>query len=59
MENLKIEFTVRPISAWGGLKLMKEVINRSGILDFLGSLALPYPGSNRGYSPLVIIEAFG
>jgi len=43
MENLKIEFTVRPISAWGGLKLMKEVINRSGILDFLGSLALPYP----------------
>ena len=58
MENLKIEFTDRPVSAWGGLRMMKEVINRSGILDFLSHLCLPYPGSNRGYSPLLIIEAF-
>ncbi len=58
MENLRIEFTDRPVSAWGSLKLMKEIINRSGILDYLSILTLPFPGSNCGYSPLVIIEVF-
>jgi len=58
MDNLRIEFTDRRVSAWGGLKLMKEVIDRSGILNFIDKLPIPYPGSNRGYSPKVIIETF-
>ncbi|MFC2084982.1 IS1380 family transposase [Bacteroidota bacterium] len=55
---MKIEYVDKPVSAWGGLRIMKELINRSGVLDQLNGMPLPQPGSNRGYSPLTIIEAF-
>lgn len=56
---LKIEYSDKNVSAWGGMKLMKNLVDKSGIREYLSTLALPYPGSNRGYDPLHIIESFG
>lgn len=57
-KNIAFKFTNRPVSAWGGMRLMKELIDRSGIRQQLASLDLPFPGSNRGYSPIHIMESF-
>ena len=40
------------------MKLMKELVDKTGIRDPLKSLPLPQPGSNRGYDPVQIIESF-
>jgi hypothetical protein len=56
--DFKISFTDKPISAWGGMVIMKRLIERSGILSILSKLDLPSQGSNRGYSPLQLIQAF-
>jgi len=57
-EALRIEYSDREISPWGGMKLMKEWVDKTGIRDPLKSLSLPQPGSNRGYDPVQIIESF-
>lgn len=56
--EFKISFTDRPISAWGGMVLMKKLIDKSRIVEILGKLDLPVQKSNRGYSPLQLIQAF-
>jgi hypothetical protein len=56
--DFKISFTDKPISAWGGMVIMQRLIERSGILSILSKLDLPAQGSNRGYSPLQLIQAF-
>lgn len=58
MQNIAFEYTDRPVSAWGGMRLMKELVDRTGIREFLGTLDLPLPGSNRGYSPVQMMESF-
>ena len=58
MVNISIEYTSKPISPWGGMRLMKELLDKTKILEYLEQLNLPYPGSNRGYNPCKIIEAF-
>lgn len=57
-DSYSIEFTDRPISAWGGIHLMKEVLNKTRICEYLETLSLPRPGSNRGYNPITIIKGF-
>jgi hypothetical protein len=56
--ELLIEYSDRKVSAWGGMKLMKDLVDRSGIKKRLAGLPLPQPGSNRGYDPVAIIESF-
>jgi hypothetical protein len=56
--SFKIAFTDREISAWGGMIFMKKLIDQSGIIKLLSGLALPAQGSNRGYSPLQLIQSF-
>ena len=56
--ELKIEYSDKPVTAWGGMKLMKDLLEKSKIKSFIQSLPLPVPGSNRGYSPMHIIESF-
>jgi hypothetical protein len=56
--DFKIVFTDKEISAWGGMIYLKRLMEKSGILNFLSGLDLPSQGSNRGYSPLQLIQSF-
>jgi hypothetical protein len=58
VKNISYEYTDRPVSAWGGMRLMKELVDKTGIRERMSTLALPFPGSNRGYSPVQILESF-
>ena len=58
VENISFEYSERAVSAWGGMRWMKELLDRTGIREQLKKLPLPSPGSNRGYSPVQIIESF-
>lgn len=58
VKEIKIEFVDKAVSSWGGMKLMKDLMEQTGIKEFLSALDLPQPGSNRGYSPEQIIECF-
>lgn len=53
-----IEFTSDSVTAWGGMKLMKDLLDVSRIKEQLASLPLPEKGSNRGYDPSQILECF-
>jgi len=56
--DFKIAFTDKEITAWGGMIFMKKLIEKSGITEKLRESELPVQGSNRGYSPLQLIESF-
>ncbi len=56
--NFEIKYTNQDVTAWGGMRLMKEVIERSGVRQQLSELPLPEPESNRGYDPQLITESF-
>ena len=58
MVNLPIEYSDKQVTPYGGMSLMKRFIDQAGIRNFLGSLDLPEPGSNRGYAPGHIVESF-
>jgi hypothetical protein len=58
MTGLPYEFTDKPVTAWGGLRLIQEMLHRMGFHDALKSSGLPQPGSNRGYDPAEMIEVF-
>lgn len=58
MKEIEIAFTEKNVTAWGGMKLMKDMIDNIGIKEFMRGLDLPEKGSNRGYDPLQIIECF-
>jgi hypothetical protein len=58
ISNIRWEFTDKPITPWGGLRLMKEFIDRTGIREQLRATWLPRPGSNRGYDPIAVLESF-
>lgn len=55
---LPIEYSDKNVTAWGGMKLMKDMIERSGIKQQLAMCDLPQPESNRGYNPIDIVESF-
>ncbi|MCC6182324.1 MAG: transposase [Bacteroidia bacterium] len=54
----KIEFSDHQVTAWGGMKLMKDMLDASKIKEELSKLPLPDKGSNRGYEPTQILECF-
>jgi hypothetical protein len=58
MHELAHEFTSRKISPWGGIKYFQRTYVTSGMQSFLSTMPLPKPGSNRGYSPMDLIEGF-
>jgi len=58
VENINFEYTDRAVSAWGGMRLMKELIDKTRIREKLQELSLPQPGSNHGYCPIQIVESF-
>ncbi len=56
--ELKIEFIDKEITPWGGLILMKKMIEGIGLENYLRGIGLPERGSNRGYDPVQIIISF-
>jgi len=53
--EIKLEFTDKEITAWGGMVLMKNLIDRTEVNEVLEQIGLPEQGSNRGYSPIQLI----
>ena len=58
VKEIQVEFTDKKVTAWGGMKLMKEMLDGIGIKEFMSGLDLPEKGSNRSYDPIQIIECF-
>jgi hypothetical protein len=57
--DFEIGYTSREITPWGGMVVLRQMLTK---LDFTKDIAahqdLPLPGSNAGYDPATIIEAF-
>jgi hypothetical protein len=58
MVNLPIEYSDKPVTAFGGMSLLKRLVDKVGIMEQLSQLSLPSPGSNRGYKPEDLILSF-
>ena len=56
--GLPWRFTDKEFTAWGGLRLVDEMLRRIHWSDALAGAPLPQPGSNRGYDPVQIVQAF-
>ena len=55
-DPFEVRFTSREVSAWGGLALLKRMLDGLDFKDAMQSWGLPQPGSNRGYAPEQLIE---
>ena len=55
-EHFDVKFTSREVSAWGGLALLKKMMDGMGVFQAIQSWQLPMPGSNRGYAPTQLLE---
>ena len=57
--GLSYQFTSKEVTPWGGMVFLKQFLDK---VDFAGQVrscgALPQPGSNRGYAPETLLEAF-
>jgi len=56
--DFDLRFTDKEITAWGGMALMKRMLDHMGFGSALASSGLPPPGSNRGYAPEQLITQF-
>lgn len=51
-------FSNKFFTAWGGLRVIEEVIRRIKLKEVLEACGMPQPRSNRGYDPVDILESF-
>lgn len=56
--DFDLRFTDKEITAWGGMALMKRMLDHMGFGNALARAGLPPPGSNRGYAPEQLITQF-
>jgi len=56
--NVELQFTDKAITPWGGMGLMKRMLDRVGLESALRRCGLPQPGSNRGYRPEQLLLQF-
>jgi len=56
--GFELRFTDKEIAAWGGMGLMKRMLDRIGFDSTLGACDFPKPGSNRGYVPPQLLLQF-
>lgn len=57
--NIDIELIDKEITPWGGMIFLRQMLEKLNFKDQVaGCIDLPVPGSNCGYSPQSIIEAF-
>jgi hypothetical protein len=58
MVNLPIEYSDKAVTPFGGMSLLKRLLDQTQIRDYLSTLNLPMPGSNRGYDPVDVVMSF-
>lgn len=58
MGELKIQYSDKKVTPFGGMKLLKDFIDTTNIIEDLKSVNLPYPQSNAGINPIDIIQGF-
>lgn len=58
MVNLPIEYSDKAVTPFGGMSLLKRFVDQTQIKEYLSTLNLPAPGSNRGYDPVDIVTSF-
>lgn len=56
--GFELRFTDKEITAWGGMTLMKQMLDHLDFDQALKSCGLPQPHSNRGYRPEQLITQF-
>lgn len=56
--GFELRFTDKEITAWGGMGLMKRMLDHLHFDQALQESGLPQPGSNRGYRPEQLITQF-
>lgn len=56
--DFELRFTDKEITAWGGMAIMKRMLDHLGFDAALSAAGLPQPGSNRGYRPEQLITQF-
>lgn len=56
--SVQLAFTDKEITPWGGMGLMKRLLDRIDFEAALRRCGLPEPGSNRGYRPEQLIVQF-
>lgn len=56
--GFELRFTDKEITAWGGMALMKQMLDHLGFDQALARCGLPQPGSNRGYRPEQLLTQF-
>ena len=56
--GFELRFTDKEITAWGGMGLMKRLLDHLDFDSALQLAGLPQPGSNRGYPPAQLIVQF-
>ena len=56
--GFELRFTDKEITAWGGMALMKQMLDHLGFDAARASCGLPQPGSNRGYRPEQLLTQF-
>lgn len=56
--GFELRFTDKEITAWGGMALMKQMLDHLGFEQALATCGLPQPQSNRGYRPEQLLTQF-
>lgn len=56
--DFELQFTDKEITPWGGLSLLKRMLDHIGFDATLAASALPQPQSNRGYRPEQLLVQF-
>jgi hypothetical protein len=55
---MELRFSDREITPWGGMALMKRMLDHLDFQSALSRCGLPQPGSNRGYRPEQLMMQF-
>jgi hypothetical protein len=58
MAALKIEFTDKELTAWGGIAILQKMMEKMSFAAALSKAPLPVQGSNRGYDPIQLVIQF-
>lgn len=58
MQQISLSFVDEEISAWGGIAILKKMLDKVHFSEALSGCSLPLQGSNRGYNPVQIIYQF-